>query len=99
MTRPPAHRHPPWFDRPAHRLRLVAELRRWGALDRLASGDYVIGRRLWDLGLLAPVQSGLRQAASMERAGDALRDADGNTWTPLSLAALVREERFLQVAR
>lgn len=27
MTRPPAHRHPPWFDRPAHRLRLVAELR------------------------------------------------------------------------
>ncbi|WP_250009958.1 IclR family transcriptional regulator [Actinoplanes sp. M2I2] len=46
----------------AHRL--VAELRRWGALSRLASGEYVIGRRLWDLGLLAPVQSGLRQAAS-----------------------------------
>jgi DNA-binding IclR family transcriptional regulator len=46
----------------AHRL--TAELQRWGALDRLASGEYVIGRRLWDLGLLAPVQSGLRQAAS-----------------------------------
>ena len=46
----------------AHRL--IAELRRWGALDRLSSGEYVIGRRLWDLGLLAPVQSGLRQAAS-----------------------------------
>jgi DNA-binding IclR family transcriptional regulator len=46
----------------AHRL--IAELRRWGALDRLPSGEYVIGRRLWDLGLLAPVQSGLRQAAS-----------------------------------
>jgi DNA-binding IclR family transcriptional regulator len=46
----------------AHRL--TAELQRWGALDRLPSGEYVIGRRLWDLGLLAPVQSGLRQAAS-----------------------------------
>jgi DNA-binding IclR family transcriptional regulator len=46
----------------AHRL--IAELQRWGALDRLSSGEYVIGRRLWDLGLLAPVQSGLGQAAS-----------------------------------
>ncbi|GID31230.1 IclR family transcriptional regulator [Paractinoplanes brasiliensis] len=46
----------------AHRL--VGELREWGALARLDSGEYVIGRRLWDLGLLAPVQSGLRQAAS-----------------------------------
>jgi DNA-binding IclR family transcriptional regulator len=46
----------------AHRL--IAELRDWGALDRLPTGEYVIGRRLWDLGLLAPVQSGLRQAAS-----------------------------------
>lgn len=46
----------------AHRL--VAELRAWGALARLDSGEYVIGRRLWDLGLLAPVQAGLRQAAS-----------------------------------
>ncbi|AGL16598.1 IclR family transcriptional regulator [Actinoplanes sp. N902-109] len=46
----------------AHRL--VGELHRWGALERLAGGDYVIGRRLWDLGLLAPVQSGLRQIAS-----------------------------------
>ncbi|WP_020652010.1 chemotaxis protein CheW [Massilia niastensis] len=47
--------------------------------------------------LLVPQVYGLRQANAMERAGDALRDADGNTWTPLSLAALVREERFLQV--
>jgi DNA-binding IclR family transcriptional regulator len=46
----------------AHRL--IGELREWGALARLESGEYVIGRRLWDLGLLAPVQSGLRQAAS-----------------------------------
>jgi DNA-binding IclR family transcriptional regulator len=46
----------------AHRL--VAELVAWGALVRRSSGDYVIGRRLWDLGLLAPVQSGLRELAS-----------------------------------
>ena len=46
----------------AHRL--VAELVGWGALARTASGEYVVGRRLWDLGLLAPVQTGLRQAAS-----------------------------------
>jgi DNA-binding IclR family transcriptional regulator len=46
----------------AHRL--AGELHKWGALARLDSGEYVIGRRLWDLGLLAPVQAGLRQAAS-----------------------------------
>jgi DNA-binding IclR family transcriptional regulator len=46
----------------AHRL--VRELAEWGALTRRASGDYVVGRRLWDLGLLAPVQAGLRQLAS-----------------------------------
>jgi DNA-binding IclR family transcriptional regulator len=46
----------------AHRL--VGELQRWGALARMPTGEYVIGRRLWDLGLLAPVQAGLRQAAS-----------------------------------
>ena len=46
----------------AHRL--VGELHKWGALARVPSGEYVIGRRLWDLGLLAPVQAGLRQAAS-----------------------------------
>jgi DNA-binding IclR family transcriptional regulator len=46
----------------AHRL--VGELVEWGALTRRASGEYVVGSRLWDLGLLAPVQSGLRQVAS-----------------------------------
>ena len=46
----------------AHRL--VRELVAWGALVRRPSGEYVVGRRMWDLGLLAPVQSGLRQAAS-----------------------------------
>lgn len=44
--------------------RLVAELVGWGALTRRASGEYVVGRRLWDLGLLAPAQSGLREVAS-----------------------------------
>jgi DNA-binding IclR family transcriptional regulator len=46
----------------AHRL--VGELVDWGALVRGPGGAYVVGRRMWDLGLLAPVQSGLRQVAS-----------------------------------
>jgi DNA-binding IclR family transcriptional regulator len=45
-------------------FRLVGELNAWGALMRRPSGEYVVGRRMWDLGLLAPVQTGLRQAAS-----------------------------------
>ncbi|MFP5336710.1 MAG: IclR family transcriptional regulator [Actinomycetes bacterium] len=46
----------------AHRLTkaLVAE----GALVRGPSGAFQVGRRLWDVGLLAPVQTDLRQAAS-----------------------------------
>jgi len=48
-------------------------------------------------GLLAARVFGLRHAADMQPDGDQLRDADGNAWTPLALAALVREERFLQV--
>lgn len=44
--------------------RLVGDLVAWGGLVRRPSGEYVVGRRMWDLGLLAPVQSGLRQAAS-----------------------------------
>jgi DNA-binding IclR family transcriptional regulator len=46
----------------AHRL--VGELVAWGALTRAATGEYAVGRRLWDLGLLAPVQTGLRELAS-----------------------------------
>ncbi|MCL2540989.1 MAG: IclR family transcriptional regulator [Nocardioidaceae bacterium] len=46
----------------AHRL--VGELVAVGALRRLDNGEYVVGRRLWDLGMLAPVQTGLREAAS-----------------------------------
>ena len=41
---------------------------------------------------------GLRRASAMENLGAMLRDTDGQTWTPLSLAALVREERFLHVS-
>ena len=46
----------------AHRL--LRELVAWGALVRRESGGYVVGRRIWDLGLLAPVQTGLRQVAA-----------------------------------
>ncbi len=49
--------------------------------------------------LLAERVFGLRQASGMTREGELLRDADGHAWTPLSLAALVREERFLHVAQ
>lgn len=49
---------------PATTHRLVGELVAWGALARTPSGEYVVGRRLWDVGLLAPVQTGLRQLAS-----------------------------------
>lgn len=44
--------------------RLAGELVRGGMLVRRPSGEYVIGRRLWDLGLLAPLQSGLREIAT-----------------------------------
>jgi DNA-binding IclR family transcriptional regulator len=63
----------------AHRL--VGELQRWGALAREPSGEYVIGRRIWQLGLLAPVQSGLRQAAS-----PFLHDLYGTTLATVHLA-------------
>jgi DNA-binding IclR family transcriptional regulator len=44
--------------------RLARDLSRGGMLVRRPSGEYVIGRRLWDLGLLAPLQAGLREIAS-----------------------------------
>jgi DNA-binding IclR family transcriptional regulator len=46
----------------AHRL--VRDLVEWGALARTDAGTYVVGRRLWDLGLLAPTHTGLREVAS-----------------------------------
>jgi DNA-binding IclR family transcriptional regulator len=45
----------------AHRL--LNDLVTWGALHRRPDGRYEIGRKLWDLGLLAPVQSELREVA------------------------------------
>ncbi|WP_229052411.1 IclR family transcriptional regulator [Aeromicrobium sp. Leaf350] len=45
----------------AHRL--VGELVDGGALVRTPSGGYAVGRRLWDVGLLAPVESDLRRVA------------------------------------
>jgi DNA-binding IclR family transcriptional regulator len=45
----------------AHRL--VGELVDGGALDRQDDGRYVIGRLVWEAGLLAPVQGRLRQVA------------------------------------
>jgi len=64
--------------------RLVNELQRWGALTRTSSGDYVIGRRLWDVGLLAPMQTDLREVAS-----PFLHDLYGATLATVHLA--VRE--------
>lgn len=46
----------------AHRL--VGELVAGGALARRPSGEYVVARRLWQLGLLAPVETGLREVAA-----------------------------------
>jgi twitching motility protein PilI len=40
---------------------------------------------------------GLRHAADMQPVDGRLRDAEGNEWTPLGLAALAHDERFLQV--
>jgi DNA-binding IclR family transcriptional regulator len=63
----------------AHRL--AGELAAWGALRRTSHGRYVIGRRLWDLGLLAPVQTGLRDVAS-----PFLQDLYGATLATVHLA-------------
>jgi DNA-binding IclR family transcriptional regulator len=46
----------------AHRL--IGALAGWGALVRRPDGRYEVGRKLWDLGLLAPVQMELRQVAA-----------------------------------
>lgn len=45
----------------AHRL--VGELEVWGALVRSSDGAYEIGGRIWQLGLLAPVHTELREVA------------------------------------
>ncbi|WP_245733719.1 IclR family transcriptional regulator [Lentzea jiangxiensis] len=43
--------------------RLLAELAEWGAVRRLESGEYVIGRRIWRLGLLAAGEVDLSRVA------------------------------------
>jgi DNA-binding IclR family transcriptional regulator len=45
----------------AHRL--VAELEAWQGLRRREDGSYQVGRRLWDVGILAAVQHDLREVA------------------------------------
>ena len=45
----------------AHRL--VGELVRLGGLEREGGGTYRIGVRLWEIGSLAPIRSGLRELA------------------------------------
>src|SRR3954452_4365020 len=49
---------------PPTALRIVRRLVHGGALERRDDATYVVGRRLWDLGLLAPLQTGLREAAA-----------------------------------
>lgn len=44
--------------------RLVRDLVAWRALARGEDGSYSIGPRLWDLGLLSPTHTGLREIAS-----------------------------------
>jgi DNA-binding IclR family transcriptional regulator len=43
--------------------RLIAELVAWGGLERLVDNRYRIGLQLWRVGILAPQQRGLREAA------------------------------------
>ena len=45
----------------AHRL--VSELVTWGALERV-NNEYVIGQRLWKLGLLAPIRQNMAEVAA-----------------------------------
>lgn len=45
----------------AHRL--VSELVQWGALERI-NNEYVVGQRLWKLGLLAPIRQNIAEIAA-----------------------------------
>lgn len=45
-------------------LRIARQLIEAGALERGQDGRYVVGRRLWDIGLLAPVQTDVRELAA-----------------------------------
>jgi len=69
----------------AHRL--VGELVAGGALVRRPDGDYVVGRRLWRVGLLAPAETGLREVAT-----PFLNDLHAATRATLHLAVRDRHE-------
>ncbi|HEU4363341.1 MAG TPA: IclR family transcriptional regulator [Mycobacterium sp.] len=69
----------------AHRL--VGELEAWGAFSREPSGSYVVGHRMWDIGLLAPVRTGLRELAS-----PFLHDLYGATLATVHLAVRDRNK-------
>ena len=85
----------------------VVDLARYFDADAGAKGVPAAGARLvtfapglgFPCALLVGRVVGLRHAADMAPGDGRLRDAEGHEWTPLSLAALAREERFLQVAR
>jgi twitching motility protein PilI len=85
----------------------VVDLARYFDADAGSKGVPAAGARLvtfapglgFPCALLVGRVVGLRHAADMAPGEGRLRDAEGHEWTPLSLAALAREERFLQVAR
>lgn len=81
----------------------VIDLARYAGEDAGAGGPDArlvsLAPRLgFNCALLVTRVHGLRRASAMQQDGAVLRDAEGQAWTPLSLAALVREERFLHVA-
>ncbi|MET0982219.1 MAG: chemotaxis protein CheW [Telluria sp.] len=81
----------------------VIDLARYFNQDASAAGPEArlvsLAPRLgFNCALLVTRVVGLRRAGAMTPDRERLRDPDGNAWTPLSLAALVREERFLHVA-
>ncbi|MGC4108962.1 MAG: IclR family transcriptional regulator [Nocardioides sp.] len=45
-------------------LRILRQLEAAGAVERLPDGRYAVGRLLWNIGLLSPVQTGLREVAA-----------------------------------
>ena len=69
----------------AHRL--VGELVSGGALVKRPDGHYVVGRRLWRVGLLAPAETGLREVAA-----PFLNDLHAATRATLHLAVRDRHE-------
>jgi DNA-binding IclR family transcriptional regulator len=73
--------------------RMVAELEGWGALSRQPCGGYVIGRRLWDVGLLAPAPTGLLEVAS-----PFLHDLYGATLATVHLVVRLRIELVERLA-